>query len=116
MKAEEFVDAVRTCVMKAAVVDTLAILEKPPGRKPAADLVQASEWFRGLSEADRKMIERVLTMVSGQAVFGVLAVLDDSRKVDPAFRPGDYFELRHIHDGATDVLSGPNGAGLHELL
>jgi hypothetical protein len=116
MKAEDFVDAVRTLVMDGAVADTLAVVEKPPGRRPSSELVQMAEWFRGLSSADRSMVERVLAVASRQAVSGLLAVLDGARKVDPASAPGDYFELRHVHGGAVDTLCGPHGAVLHELL
>jgi hypothetical protein len=58
----------------------------------------------------------MLTLVARNAVFGLFAVLDGSRQVDPEAGDGDYFELRHVHGKAEDVLSGPKGEPLHELL
>jgi hypothetical protein len=49
-------------------------------------------------------------------ILGFFAVLDGSRKADSAADPGDYFELRHVHGTSEDVLSGPKGDPLHELL
>jgi hypothetical protein len=116
MTAEEFVAAVRSVVMAAAVTDTVSMVERPPGRRPAADLVALAGWYRELGAGDRAMVDRMLAIVSRSAVFGLFAVLDGARKVDPAEGPGDFFELRHVHGTASDVLSGPRGAVLHELL
>ena len=102
--------------MDAAVSDTLSILRNPPGRKPAVDLTELSAWYNGLPEAEQVMIERLLAIASRQSVFGLFAVLDGARKVDPSAVASDYFELRHIHRGGEDILSGPNAEPLHELL
>jgi len=47
---------------------------------------------------------------------GIFEVLDGSLKVDPSATAKDYFELRHVRGDAEDVLSGPRGEPLHELL
>jgi hypothetical protein len=62
------------------------------------------------------MIERMLEMVAQAAVFGFLAVLDGARQVEPSGRPEGYFELRYITDDREEILSGPSGEILHELL
>ena len=116
MNSQEFVDAVRTLVMEAAVSDTVSIVQTPPGRKPSRELVELSGWFNGLSEPDRAMAQRLLALGARQAVFGVLAVLDGARKVSTSEDEPDHFELRHVHGVHTDVLSGPGGDSLHELL
>ena len=115
MNARDFVAAIRNIVMDAAVTDTMSVVQRPPGKRPAVDLVELSAWYNGLSDADRAMLKRMLTIVARNAVFGFFAVLDGSRQVDPAAGANDYFELRHVH-GETDVLSGPKGESLHELL
>ena len=116
MNAREFVSAIRTVVMTAAVTDTISIAEKPPGRRPTADLTELSAWYNALADSDRAMVKRMLTIAARNAVFGLFAVLDGARKVDPLARPDDYFELRHVHEASDDVLSGPKGEPLHELL
>lgn len=116
MNSQEFVDAVRTLVMEASVADTVSILLKPPGRSPSPRLLEVSVWFNHLSEEDREMAKRSLEMVARQAVFGVLAVLDGARRVTPSDASPEHFELIHVHGSETDILCGPEGASLHELL
>jgi hypothetical protein len=116
MNAREFVAAIRDVVMDAAVTDAVAVVQSPPGRRPAVDLVELSAWYNGLADTDRAMLKRMLAIVARNAVFGLFAVLDGARKVDPAATESDYFELRLVHESSEDVLSGPKGEPLHELL
>jgi hypothetical protein len=55
-------------------------------------------------------------MAVRHAIFGVFEVLDGALKIDPSATAKDYFELRHVHGGSEDILSGPRGMPLHELL
>jgi hypothetical protein len=116
MNAQEFVSAIRTFVMVPAVSDTVAAVRSPPGRRPASELKELSAWFGSLSNHDQVMVERMLEMVAQGAVFGVLAVIDGARKVASSKETPEYFELRHMHGTTQDILSGPNGELLHELL
>jgi hypothetical protein len=116
MNAREFVEAIRNVVMDAAVTDAIAVVQRPPGRRPAAELVEVSTWYHGLADSDRAMLRRMLAIVARNAVFGLFAVLDGARTVDPSATASDYFELRHVHESSEDVLSGPKGEPLHELL
>lgn len=116
MTAEELVDAIQRLVVDRTGPDTISVLRTPPGRRPATELVELSHWFNALSDNDKGMIERLLAFTARNAVFGVFDVLDGVRKVDPAWAPGDHFELRHVHGGSVEILSGPEGAMLHELL
>jgi hypothetical protein len=95
MNTQEFVDAIRLLVMEAAVSDTVSV---------------------GLSGSDREMMKRMLELVSRQAVFGFLAVLDGARKVGSSESGSGHFELRSVHGTAINVLCGPDGDSLHELL
>jgi hypothetical protein len=116
MHARDFVAAIRHLVIDASVTDTVTAVQAPPGRRPAVELVELSAWFHALSDADRDMVKRMLAMVAHGAVFGLFAVLDGARKIDPAEAPEDHFELRHVHGTSEDVLSGPSGETLHALL
>ena len=115
MNARQFVDAIRRVVLKAAVSDTLAVVQNPPGRRPAQELVDVSRWYNALDAADQAMVGRMLEITARQALFGFLSVLDGSRQVEGS-GPKGYFELRHVKDEKEDVVSGPNGEVLHELL
>jgi len=112
----EFVDAIRHFVIDAAVSDSLMVIDRPPGRKPDARLVDLSNWYKGLPERDRTMLRQALEVVANGAVFGMFAVLDGARKIDAKGTPDDYFELRYVQGGKPNALSGPQGQVLHELL
>lgn len=116
MKPQEFVDAIRLLVMEAAVSDTMLVARHPPGKAPARELMELSDWFNALSDGDQQMAKRMFELTAHAAVFGILAVLDGARTIVAQESPSDHFELRHVHGAQTDVLSGPNGDVLHELL
>lgn len=116
MNAEEFVAAIHNVVIEPMAADITSMLHRPPGRQPASELVELSTWHDGLADSDQLMIKRVIALVARNSVFGVFAVLDGARKVDSKGTANDYFELRYVHKTSEDVLSGPKGALLHELL
>jgi hypothetical protein len=116
MNAEDFVEALRTHVMEAAVADTISILQRPPGRSPSPELVELSNWLKGIPQDDAQKVERVLALCARQVLFGVFAVIDGSRAIDPRAGVGDHFELRHVHAEGVEILAGPAGAVLHDLL
>jgi hypothetical protein len=73
-----------------------------------------SEWFNGLEEADQTKVTEMLKLVAHSSVFGFLCVLDGARVVESS--QSGHFELRYVKDGQSDILSGPQGGALHELL
>lgn len=105
MNAEEFVDAIRSNVMRSAVEDVIQNLIDPPGRQPAPKLLRFSQWYLALGQRDRDMVRGVLAEVSHAAVFGVFAVLDGVRRVDPAQPPGE-LELWYTRGGDRTRLDG----------
>jgi hypothetical protein len=115
MKTSEFVDIVNKIVRKAAVVDTISYLRSPPGMRPPAEAVALSKWYNALDASNQAMVERMMDMVARAAVFGFLAMLDGVRVVE-GMGPKGHFELRFIKDGRTDLLNGPSGEMLHDLL
>jgi hypothetical protein len=116
MNAVEFVSVIETVVRDASVVDCISIVRNPPGRRPTPKLIELSEWYDRLDEGDRAMVKRMLEMVAEHAVFGLLCVLDGVRQGEHAERSKGYFELRFIKDDTQEILSGPSGKILHELL
>ena len=116
MKALEFVEAIRKVVLDKTAAGVISILRRPPGRRPAADITELSVWYNKLSDEDSILIERLLRLTVRHSILGVFEVLDGALKVDPSANAGDHFELRHVHGSVEDILSGPNGEPLHELL
>lgn len=115
MKPSEFVDIINKIVREAAVADAISYLRNPPGLRPPQEVVTLSKWYNGLDASNQAMVERMMDMVARDTVFGFLAVLDGVRQVEGR-GPKGHFELRFIKEGRTDVLNGPSGEMLHELL
>jgi hypothetical protein len=118
LDARQFVSLVISSVRNPALQGTFDTLRQPPGRKPAAELLQLAHWFRGLPEADRRMAARVVAFAVDSALFGVMCLLDGVRSANP--RPGVsqrlwlHAELEH---GRRRLLNDPSGANpeLHDL-
>jgi hypothetical protein len=115
MTPVDFVVAVRRNVLAAAVEATTTILERPPGRKPKQELIEASVWYHSLSEHDRTMLLRVLRMTAHQTVFGFLSVLDGARVVEDEPQKGD-FRLMFQKGAQEYTLTGSTETPLHEIL
>jgi len=115
MNAVEFVRVIETIVRDASVMDTVSIVRSPPGRQPAPELLNLSEWYSRLDAGDQAMVGRMLAEVARQAVFGFLSVLAVARQVKPSESGKGYFELRYIKGDRQQILSGPAGEVLHEL-
>lgn len=116
MKASEFVEIINKIVREASVVDTISNLRSPPGRRPLQELVVLSKWYNNLDASNQAIVERVMDMVARNTLFGILAVLDGVRQVEPRGEPKGNFELHYIKEGRTYLLNAPSGEMLHELL
>lgn len=115
MTPEEFINALRKVVLERCAKNTLAVIEKPPGRRPSTELLEANAWLETLSEADRTKLRTVASMAAHQAVFGVLAVLDGARVVEDTSEKGG-FRLTFVKGGVEWELNPPDGVPLHDLL
>lgn len=114
MKREEFVNAIKATVRDTAVTGSLALLNEPPGRKPHPELLGLSDWFKRLSDDDKKMLEMVLRLNADAAVFGFLAVLDGERAIEDTLEKGE-FELFYVRDGEKIFLNDPTQEMLHDI-
>jgi hypothetical protein len=111
---EHFVDAIRTAVYDSTVTGTISNLSSPRGRKPKEDLVAMSKWFNGLAFHDRQQVERVIEMAAGDAVFGILCVLDGVRVIEDRPDKG-VLDLRYRRGDLDVSLNDETGSMLHEL-
>jgi hypothetical protein len=111
LNPQDFVEFVRSDVMHEAVDDVLASMAKPPGRRPAPELVELSKWFHGLSDPDRLMLRSALAEASHAAVFGLFALLDGVRRIDHN-QPVGNLELWYASQDGRAMLSGD----LHDML
>jgi len=115
MNTHEFVEAIRLVVRDASVGGAIATLMQPSGRRPDADTVRLSEWYRGLPPSDQACVREVAFLVSDQTTFGFLAVLDGVRAIENGPIKGR-LELRHVSERGTILLNDESGPPLHDLL
>lgn len=114
MNRECFVDAVRIAVQDAVVTGTISMLSRPPGRKPMADVVALSEWYKALPSPDRQKLERVIEMTAKTTVFQLLCVLDGVVAIEDRPDKGT-LDLRYRRGDMDISLNDAAGALLHEL-
>jgi len=115
MNASEFVTAIRSEVQESATDETMSLLQRPPGRRPAPSLASLSQWFNALPEADQQRVREVAAMASHGAVFGFLAVLDGVRVIEDEPEKGT-FELRYLKGEQVTLLNDPSRPPLHDIL
>jgi hypothetical protein len=114
MTAEEFVEVIKLQTSDAAVRSTLASLKEPPGRVPKNRQLGLSRWFKGLSEADQRMVGEALREAAEAAVFGFFAVLDGARVFEYEEEKGD-LELFHVRGAERTLLNPKTGPELHDI-
>jgi hypothetical protein len=114
MTREEFVISVIKAVYEPAIRGTLAVIEKPPGKKPSEELVGLSEWVGGLSLDNKKKFEAAIALTARQAVIGLLSVIDGVRQIENTSNKG-VLELRFRKGDEDVLLNSPEEEFLHDL-
>ncbi len=114
MTAEDFVATLKANASEAAVQDVLAILRKPPGKRPAPSAVELAAWFSGLTDTDKNYLERLMRMTAEAAVFGVLAIIDGVRSIEGMGEKGEFELCFKKRDGRL-LLNGGDAGFLHDL-
>lgn len=113
MNSEQFISAIKKVVRECAIEDTVENLEDPPGRKaPEAEKLR-SDWFNGLAEDERSMVESIVSDAVDEALFGLLSVIDGARAIEDGEDKG---RLALIYKGLNEeLLNDPDKIGLHDL-
>lgn len=114
MNAEVFVNALRRYVHESAKRGVLEDLVNPPGKAPSTDDACISEWYMGLSDVHRTMVERIVDIAVGSSVLGFLCVLDGVRAVEDTSRKGR-FELYYVGRSERILLNEPEQEYLHDI-
>ncbi|HKQ35903.1 MAG TPA: hypothetical protein VJT11_11405 [Nitrospiraceae bacterium] len=112
MNSTEFVEAIKVYVRNAAVEDTKANLERPPGRRVPPDIKKRSIWYNQLPDADLEHVHSAISTAVHQALFGFFAVLDGARAIEDGPDKG---RLELIYVGNQRVLLNDPNNPLHDL-
>lgn len=113
MTGDDFVKGIRQVVRDAAIKDSIAVLENPPGRRPRQQLLIQSDWYRALGSDQQELVKGVLRDAVDQAIFGFFCVLDGVRAIEEGEIKGD-FELRYVK-GTSTPLNGRDLPMLHDF-
>jgi len=114
MTAIEFIKSIKQVVYDSSVNGCVSLLQKPPGRKPSAKLVELSQYVNQLSDYDKEMMCSIIKLASSQTIFGLLAVIDGVRQIEDSEGKGT-FELRFNKAGNSEIINDPNEEYLHDL-
>ena len=114
MDAQEFIDAIRLVVVNATVDGIRSTLNQPPGRKPAKELTELSDWYHSLENKDKDMITRVIKETTYMAVFGFLCVLDGVTAIGGTGDKGELL-LHFKKNGNSNLINDPDKEYLHDL-
>lgn len=112
MTPSSFVTALEVHCRDQAVADCMETLVKPPGRRPAAELLALSRWFIGLPEEDKENVRRAVRLAASDTLFGVLCVLDGVRVIEDGEK--SEFYLKAVRGGLEERLL-PSEEDLHDL-
>ncbi len=113
MDKEAFVKAVEQGVRDSGVKGLVSTLADPPGRWPDQWEIERSAWYNQLSSDDKANIKTIIEDAIDTALFGVFAVLDGVRVIEPPEHRG-HLVLLHCGEEVTH-LNDPNKIDLHDL-
>ena len=114
MTPNELATAIDALIRKAVTEHLPANLAAPLSRSRHPQLPLASQWFAGLSEADRERLRDVLSMAASGAAFAVLAFLDGARESPLDGRHLDFRLFVKNQDGSEQEVP-LDAPPLHEL-
>src|SRR5262245_42919474 len=112
MNPEEFVQAVKIQTSDAAVSGTIALLKRPPGRKPSQRLVRLSDWYSQLDKSNQEFLMEVLKEAADMAVFEFFCILDGVTPIEEGPQKGE-LELYYVRGGFKTRLNVPEREELH---
>jgi hypothetical protein len=81
MSSEEFMKNIRALCCTNSVTTTASLLRVLPGKKPRADLMRLSNWFRGLDATTQQHVLEVGEMCSDQALYNFFLICDGNLKL-----------------------------------
>ncbi|MNL65327.1 hypothetical protein D3C87_1896450 [compost metagenome] len=114
MTPEFFVDALKVECRDSAVRDCIEQFRKPSGRRPKPELVQISEWFNALTEADQRRVAAAMREAAEATLFGVLCVVDGVRAIEAADEKSEFCLTVKRSNGVTTLV--PSDVHLHDIL
>jgi hypothetical protein len=114
MRVEQFVQAVKMQTSDAAVSGAIAVMRRPPGRKPKENDVRLSKWFNELSVNDQQLLQQALKEAAELAIFEFFCILDGVTAIEDNREKGE-LELHFVKGAEKTRLNDPVGEELHNI-
>lgn len=114
MTREEFVRASKAQTSDAALFGTVAVLHRPPGRKPDRRDVALSEWYGKLSTEDQEHVFAAMKEAAELAVFSLFCILDGVSAIEDSKEKG-ILQLTYRNGPEFIILNSTTGDQLHDL-
>lgn len=114
MTRHDFIKRLRQAVYSPGIDGIMSLLAHPPGRQPAATLIEVSHWFNRLPAKDQEHIKWIVQLAVRNTVFGVLAVLDGVRSILETGEDGS-LELWFKNQSTSVLLNEEVAEYLHDI-
>jgi len=114
MTPDDFVKALTIVVEKTSIEDVIGSLEKPPGRRPKAELIEISDWYKSQSLDNQQQIRKLISESVKTTLFGFLCVIDGVRKISDV---DGSLELKFVAemDGTVSSIKEGCFGDLHDI-
>lgn len=109
LNTADFVRAIEAHLRDPEPSTILSLIRDPPGARPHEGLVQLAQWFNKLSEADQRMIEKVICISVDCTIHAMLTTLDGSNKITN--EKGE-FEVSFVTNNGERILVSDGGRAI----
>jgi len=113
--SDAFVRAIERHARDSAINSTVSNLDLPPGRSPEPELLEASKWYCGLSDSEKRVVQWIIHLATDHATLGFLAIIDGSRAIEGGPSKG-HLELYYCAEGERRLLNDPAKEPLNDKL
>lgn len=114
MTAEDLIFLLKRQVCGGAIESAMSSLDKVPDNDPNEIARERTAWFHRQNQPERALLKNVITGAVEQAIFNLLAILDDVAAInDQDF--SDRLELHSVSNGRSIRLNDPAREELHRI-
>ena len=114
MDQTEFVQVIKKVVTDSTIRSIEELITEPPGRMPQKKLIELSNWFKTLSEDDKKWLRQIIKDTASSSVFSFLCVLDGVKAIEAGGNKGKLL-LYYERDGEQTLINDFDKELLHDI-
>ena len=81
LTTERLIDGLKLVVHRTAIDGVVRLLNRPPGQRPRAEMVELSRWYNSLDDHGRTQVHELVRLTADSTVLDMLSVLDGSMAI-----------------------------------